>query len=332
MITYDSDDENITINKAAQSFYVCNRCKYIINNKDLKAIDMHKINCKESFTIENEKNHDEYQEKFKEIKESKSNKGQKQEQKQEQEKINFNSKEIKEKNIVKEFKDKTEKLSSKELNVMNNTISYKLFEKKTELKKEIEIKLRKNYDDDNDNEDLDFYSLIIYEGANNSNNYYVLNKKDLIQDFNSENDIPLSYIEEANLSNKNIKLIISKKNVDLSELTSLTILNLSNNLLKEVYFLGAIKSLKILNLSKNNIESLVSLEELVNLENLNVSFNKITIISSLTKLTKLIRLNLQDNTIQYVNCTSKVLKTLRNLIELGIKNNNVRLIIKQYSF
>lgn len=330
MITYDSDDENITINEAVQSFYVCNNCKYTINNKDLKAIDRHKINCKDLYLNKNEQNHDEYSEKFREIKENKSKKGQIQEYKQVND--NVNSKEIKEKNIFKEFHDKADKLSSKELNIMNNTISYKLFEKKAELKKEIKSSKDYEYDNDNDNEDLDFYSLISYEGANNFNNYYVLNKKDLIQDFNSENDIPLSYIEEADLSNKKIKLIISKKNVDLSELTSLTILNLSNNLLKEVHFLGVIKSLKILNLSNNDIESLVSLEELVNLENLNVSFNKITIISSLTKLTKLIRLNLQDNTIQYVNCTLKVLKTLRNLIELGIKNNNVSVIFKQYSF
>lgn len=300
MITYDSDEKEFE-NFESCKFFTCKICNYSINNKDTRAIERHIDNCEKNKMICNNK----------EIKDD----------------INkYETKDKKDKNkSVSKYAD-IDKNLSKDKEMMNNTISYKLFEKNNI--KRIEDTYKEN---NSENEDFDFYSLISFEGNNGSNqNYYILNKKDLIGESNisskSDIDISLSYIEEADLSNKKIKLLISKKNVDLSELVSLTILNLSNNLLREVYFLGVIKSLKILNLSNNRIESLVSIEDLVNLENLDVSFNKITIISSLTKLTKLIRLNLQDNTIQYVNCTLNVFKSLRNLIELTIKNNNVRLL------
>ena len=142
----------------------------------------------------------------------------------------------------------------------------------------------------------------------------------------------LNNVEEADLSNRELKIIINKKKVDFKELKSLLILNISNNLLTSLVFLQCIKSLKELNVSYNKIESLLPLEELTNISKLNVSNNNISVISSLTKLNILNELDISYNNITYATSSLKIIKGLKKLKNLSISNNPFLVEIANYKY
>lgn len=129
-------------------------------------------------------------------------------------------------------------------------------------------------------------------------------------------------IEELDLGNRELSLIINKKNVDFADLLCLKSLNLSCNKLKDLSFLTFLgNGLKVLNIENNQIESLHFMEHLSELEILHASSNQLSIISSLAKLQKLKELKLDNNNLQYTTSTLKILQELNKLRTLTIFNN-----------
>ncbi|MGB7895124.1 MAG: leucine-rich repeat domain-containing protein, partial [Microcoleus sp.] len=83
--------------------------------------------------------------------------------------------------------------------------------------------------------------------------------------------------------------------------SSMTQMDLSDNQITDISFLGSLTNLTTLELSYNKITEISSLGSLTNLTTLNLSYNKITEISFLGSLTNLTTLNLSFNKITEIS-------------------------------
>lgn len=142
-----------------------------------------------------------------------------------------------------------------------------------------------------------------------------------LEELNLKDNNELLYIEEIDISNKDLSYIINKKNIDFTDMISLISLNISGNNLVNISFLIYISSIKILNISNNNIEDISPIENLTKLEIFNGSKNKIATISSLIKLSNLREVLLNMNNLQYSTSTFRVLKQIKSLRVLSIGDN-----------
>jgi len=105
----------------------------------------------------------------------------------------------------------------------------------------------------------------------------------------------------------------------LGSLTNLTTLNLGGNEINDISSLGWLTNLTTLNLYNNPITDISSLGSLTNLTTLHLSFNEITDISSLGSLTNLTTLNLYNNQITDIS----FLGSLTNLTTLHLGDNQI---------
>ncbi|MEG4329860.1 leucine-rich repeat domain-containing protein [Microcoleus sp. herbarium5] len=105
----------------------------------------------------------------------------------------------------------------------------------------------------------------------------------------------------------------------LGSLTNLTTLNLGGNEINDISSLGWLTNLTTLNLYNNPITDISSLGSLTNLTTLELSYNKITEISFLGSLTNLTTLNLSFNKITEIS----FLGSLTNLTTLHLNNNQI---------
>ena len=127
----------------------------------------------------------------------------------------------------------------------------------------------------------------------------------------------------------------------LSELTSLTYLNLNQNSIVDISLLSELTSLTKLELSGNSIVDISSLSELTSLTKLELSSNSIVDISPLSELTSLAYLYLNQNSIVDISPLSNLtnltvlelvintivdispLSNLTNLTKLGLSGNSI---------
>ena len=158
--------------------------------------------------------------------------------------------------------------------------------------------------------------------------------KEKINDYNKGYYLEDGCVIKINLINLNIDKIPNY----LTELKSLTNLNLAGNQISEIEALKKIKklkkidllgneiseisalknlkSLKKINLAGNSISNISALKDLKNLTFLNLNNNPINDISALKDLTSLTNLNLAGNPISDISA----LKDLKNLTELTLRN------------
>ncbi len=127
----------------------------------------------------------------------------------------------------------------------------------------------------------------------------------------SAEDLKYLKCDNFNLGNENLTAI--------SELTSLTSLNLGNNNINDISFLKNLKNLQLLTLNNNNIEDISVLKNLKNLKSLYIYKNKISNLSSLSGLKNLKNLALFSNNISNIEALSK----LTNLERLTISFNKI---------
>ena len=105
----------------------------------------------------------------------------------------------------------------------------------------------------------------------------------------------------------------------LSNLATLQILQLHNNAVTELTALNALDSLRQLDLSYNSITNISQLQGLTGLQNLNLSNNQVKDIQTLSKLGELTHLNLSYNKIS----SATYLSACKKLVELDISNNTI---------
>ena len=105
----------------------------------------------------------------------------------------------------------------------------------------------------------------------------------------------------------------------LSNLTELTKLELSGNMVEDISPLSGLTDLTHLYLFSNKIEDISPLSQLTNLSVLELGANKIEDISPLSEMTKLTDLQLGQNKINNISALSE----LTNLIELSLNRNKI---------
>lgn len=105
----------------------------------------------------------------------------------------------------------------------------------------------------------------------------------------------------------------------LAGLTSLEVLTLNNSAVVDLTVLGALTALRELDLSFNSIQNITALSSLTGLQTLNLSNNQIADIRAIGKLTALTNLDLSHNKIS----TASYLSTCVALKELVISNNKI---------
>ncbi len=105
----------------------------------------------------------------------------------------------------------------------------------------------------------------------------------------------------------------------LSKLTSLTKLDLTDNQISDINVLSKLTSLTELELEYNKISDISALSDLTNLTVLALDNNQISNISELSKLTNLTALNLSYNQISDINVLSK----LTSLTQLELWHNKI---------
>ncbi|KAM7372064.1 hypothetical protein PAMP_009259 [Pampus punctatissimus] len=108
----------------------------------------------------------------------------------------------------------------------------------------------------------------------------------------------------------------------LWEFTSLTKLELNNNLIKKIEGLDCLISLTWLDLSFNSIEKIEGLESLRKLEVLNLSNNRIPVIENMDTLEKLTIFSLTNNLLEQLD-NVLYLRTFKNLFTLNLLGNPV---------
>jgi len=124
----------------------------------------------------------------------------------------------------------------------------------------------------------------------------------------------LSSITTLNLYNNQITDISF-----LGSLTNLTTLNLYHNRITDISFLGSLINLTKLYLNNNQITDISILGSLTNLTTLHLGYNQITDISFLGSLTNLTTLELDYNQITDIS----ILGSLTNLTTLHLENNQI---------
>ncbi|MEG4184916.1 leucine-rich repeat domain-containing protein, partial [Microcoleus sp. Pol14D6] len=105
----------------------------------------------------------------------------------------------------------------------------------------------------------------------------------------------------------------------LGSLTNLTTLDLNNNQISDISFLGSLTNLTTLDLNNNQISDISFLGSLTNLTTLDLSNNQISDISFLGSLTNLTELHLSGNRISDIS----FLGSLTNLTELRLNDNQI---------
>jgi Leucine-rich repeat (LRR) protein len=134
--------------------------------------------------------------------------------------------------------------------------------------------------------------------------------------------INLTTLTELNLS----KNLLTKVN-GLSYLKQLKKLNLSDNLIKNIPFMYNMLNLEKINLSDNNIECIENMHNLRNVKKLNLSYNKIVRLSNINgtsvfnDMNELRILSLVENNIFEIN--EKTFENLHELIDLNLSSNNL---------
>ena len=121
-----------------------------------------------------------------------------------------------------------------------------------------------------------------------------------------------------------VKVLLKKAGTDDPEaaqqiLSSMTELDLGNNQITDISFLGSLTNLTTLNLCSNRITDISILGSLTNLTTLNLNYNQISDISSLGSLTNLTTLNLEKNRISDIS----FLGSLTNLTTLNLEWNQI---------
>jgi internalin A len=114
-------------------------------------------------------------------------------------------------------------------------------------------------------------------------------------------------------------LELTKIPLELSKLTQLTKLDLSDNKIKEIQELEQFQQLIMLDLSNNKITEIKGLEKLSQLRKLSLSSNKILEIKGLEQFSQLTRLSLSSNQIVEI----KGLEKLSQLAEIYLNNNQI---------
>lgn len=125
----------------------------------------------------------------------------------------------------------------------------------------------------------------------------------------------LDNMTELNLSNNQITDISP-----ISELTKLTILQMDENNISDIYQIKNLKKLISLSIKKNQIGDISCLADLYNLTYINFTDNIINDIKSLSELTELQTICLSNNQISDIS----PIYNLRNLTHLYLWNNQVK--------
>jgi len=121
-----------------------------------------------------------------------------------------------------------------------------------------------------------------------------------------------------------VKVLLKKAGTDDPEaaeqiLSSMTTLDLTNNQITDISFLGSLTNLTTLHLNHNQITDISFLGSLTNLTTLHLSWNRITDISFLGSLTNLTTLYLCGNKITDIS----FLGSLTNLTTLNLNSNKI---------
>jgi internalin A len=121
-----------------------------------------------------------------------------------------------------------------------------------------------------------------------------------------------------------VKVLLKKARTDDPQaaeqiLLSMTTLDLNDNQITDISFLGSLTNLTTLNLNHNQITDISFLGSLTNLTTLHLSWNRITDISFLGSLTNLTTLYLCGNQITDIS----ILGSLTNLTTLNLNSNQI---------
>uniref|UniRef100_A0A665W9J8 Dynein regulatory complex subunit 3 n=1 Tax=Echeneis naucrates TaxID=173247 RepID=A0A665W9J8_ECHNA len=128
-------------------------------------------------------------------------------------------------------------------------------------------------------------------------------------------EINFSQVFEIRLAYRNIL------NIDnLWDYTSLTRLDLNNNMIKIIDGLDHLIHLKWLNLSFNQIKKIQGLQSLQKLDLLNLSYNRISVIENMDKLEKLTHFSIAHNLLQQLD-NVRYLRQLKGLFSLNLFGN-----------
>ncbi|CAG9332042.1 unnamed protein product [Blepharisma stoltei] len=138
----------------------------------------------------------------------------------------------------------------------------------------------------------------------------------------------LSDLRELNLSKRGLSVFGSNDRFDISKLTNLENLDLSENYLTSLKGIGECKNLVYLNVSKNSVTDVEPLSNLQKLRVFKASKNKIKDISPLAECKRLTELNLNGNSLLVFSLVIRTLKKLHRLSKLSIMNNPCMIKIK----
>uniref|UniRef100_A0A3P8WD61 Dynein regulatory complex subunit 3 n=1 Tax=Cynoglossus semilaevis TaxID=244447 RepID=A0A3P8WD61_CYNSE len=129
--------------------------------------------------------------------------------------------------------------------------------------------------------------------------------------------LPFNEVYKIRLEYKNI-LMISH----LKDLTSLTRLDLNNNMIERIEGVDHLRNLTWLNLSFNRIKKIEGLDSLTKLELLNLTDNKISAIENMDSLQKLTNFGIANNLIPQLENVI-YLRKLKNLLTLNLYGNPI---------
>ncbi|XP_070780011.1 dynein regulatory complex subunit 3 [Enoplosus armatus] len=168
----------------------------------------------------------------------------------------------------------------------------------------------------------------------------ILMDEDIMRKAVVEQDQPgcIAKAEEIHF-NEILKLRLEFKNIQmighLWEFTSLTRLDMNNNLIEKIEGLDHLGNLTWLNLSFNSIEKIEGLESLQKLEMLNLSNNRISVIENMDALEKLTHFYIANNLIGQLD-NVLYLRKFENMFTINLfgnplsKENDYRFFIAAY--
>ncbi|CAG9328253.1 unnamed protein product [Blepharisma stoltei] len=131
----------------------------------------------------------------------------------------------------------------------------------------------------------------------------------------------ISDLRELNLSKRGLSTFDSNDRFDISKLSNLQVLDLSENYLTSLKGVGDCKNLTYLNVSKNSITDVTPLSNLQKLKIFKASKNKIKDISPLGKCKRLTELKLNGNLLVNFSVVLSIFKNFHRLSKLSIMNN-----------
>uniref|UniRef100_A0A3P9NF29 Dynein regulatory complex subunit 3 n=1 Tax=Poecilia reticulata TaxID=8081 RepID=A0A3P9NF29_POERE len=123
---------------------------------------------------------------------------------------------------------------------------------------------------------------------------------------------------------ENIRLHLEFKNMAkmdfIHDFTSLTRLDLNNNVIQKIWGLNRLTNLTWLNLSFNKIENIGGLDSLRKLELLNLAFNNISVVKNMDTLENLTHFFISKNQIRGKECVHYLMR-FKKLFKLSIGGN-----------